>query len=66
MERAEVIALGAQKGFSAEQIEFLLDVFAEQDHGHEAEDIVVDSDDGETLDSFIDDLVATNVFGDQD
>jgi hypothetical protein len=54
MEEKEFIAKAIAAGASPALAALLWNTFAQQAHQHLSEDIVVDSEDGETLDQFVD------------
>jgi hypothetical protein len=54
MEEKDFIANCIRVGFTPQQAAFLWNHTAQKPHSHMAEDIVVDPEDGETLDQFVD------------
>ena len=54
MQEKDFIANCIRVGFTPAQAGFLWDHTAQKPHPHMAEDIVVDPEDGETLDQFVD------------
>lgn len=50
---ANFILEAGKRGFSAEQASFLYNFLAQKPHQHLASEIVVDPEDGQTLDDFV-------------
>lgn len=59
MEEKEFVAEAIRVGFSPAQAGFLWNHTAQKLHSHMADDIVVDPEDGETLDQFVDGVSET-------
>ena len=64
MEPQVFLKLATGAGFSHEQANFLLNHVAQKPHTHTSTEVIVDPADGETLESFIGDLIETEVFED--
>jgi hypothetical protein len=64
MEPSTFLKLAHAAGFSHDQANFLLEHVAQKPHTHLATEVIVDPEDSETLEHFIDELVATEVFED--
>ena len=64
MDGPKFLKMAIDHGFSPSQAAFLAEHVAQRPHTHTADEVIVDSADGETLDHLIDELVATEVFED--
>jgi DNA-binding MurR/RpiR family transcriptional regulator len=54
MDEATFLRKAGAEGFSASQAAFLWEHTAQRPHSHTSDEIIVDPDDGETLESFVD------------
>lgn len=64
MERSTFLKMATNAGFSPDQASFLFEHVAQKPHTHMATEVIVDPEDSETLEHFIDELVETQVFED--